>query len=533
MNLLRRAGAILLAACTAASMASCGENTATAMTVSDYDVRAGIYLYYATSAYGEAVETIRKGDESGEVFKDAETSEDYKKVLASSDIDGVSAEEWIQNKAEEYCKTFAAIEKEFDALGLTLTGEQLASADANAASSMNYYGEFFTSTGIGEETVKDIVLNSYKQDALWEAYYGEGGSKGIEEQQLYDHYKTNTLRTKYIEMPLKDGEGNLLKADGKKEIENMANDYLKRLKKKTGSTAELMNEFDFLIEEHNNYVTSLSEAAVTTTDEEGNTITTPTTAKVTTDKDGNTAATEDPDAATTAAEDEDEETTTAAADEDEDKDEETTTAASDEDEDEGTTTTAADEDEDEETTTTTAADADEEDAEDEDQDTTTAVATTSATGTTETTTTTAVTYSFEYEMTLAVSTSATADDADETTTEPSYTPCEKVYNWVADEKTPLLKPELIKDDECYYIVVKMDIEERMTDDDLWNENQIENVRYNIYHQEFLDMLSNLSKDLSCERNNRAFKRYKVLNIDYMGYQNALMQSYYSMYGGMG
>ncbi len=519
MNLLRRAGAILLAACTAASMASCGENTATAMTVSDFDVRAGIYLYYATSAYGEAVETIRKGDESGEVFKDAETSEDYKKVLASSDIDGVSAEEWIQNKAEEYCKTFAAIEKEFDALGLTLTGEQLASADANAASSMSYYGEFFTNTGIGEETVKDIVLNSYKQDALWEAYYGEGGSKGIEEQELYDHYKTNTLRTKYIEMPLKDGEGNLLKADGKKEIENMANDYLKRLKKKTGSTAELMNEFDFLIEEHNNYVTSLSEAAVTTTDEEGNTITTPTTAKVTTDKDGNTAATEDPDATTKAAEDEEEDTTTAAADEDEDKDEETTTAA-------------ADEDEDEETTTTTAAD--EEDAEDEDQDTTTAVATTSTTGTTETTTTTAVTYSFEHEMTLAVSTSATADeDADETTTEPSYTPCEKVYNWVADEKTPLLKPELIKDDECYYIVVKMDIEERMTDDDLWNENQIENVRYNIYHQEFLDMLSNLSKDLSCERNNRAFKRYKVLNIDYMGYQNALMQSYYSMYGGMG
>ena len=45
MNLLKKAGAILLAACTAASMASCGENTANAMTVSDYDVRAGIYLY--------------------------------------------------------------------------------------------------------------------------------------------------------------------------------------------------------------------------------------------------------------------------------------------------------------------------------------------------------------------------------------------------------------------------------------------------------------------------------------------------------
>ena len=72
----------------------------------------------------------------------------------------MTAEEWIQNKAEQYCKTFVAIEKEFDALGLTLTGEQLAAADANAASSMNYYGDYFTSAGIGEETVKAVVLNS-------------------------------------------------------------------------------------------------------------------------------------------------------------------------------------------------------------------------------------------------------------------------------------------------------------------------------------------------------------------------------------
>ncbi len=90
MNLFRKAGAILLAACTAVSFASCGENTATAMTVSDYDVRSGIYLYYSTSAYGEAVETLRKG---GESFENAETSDDYKKVLAKANIDNVTAEE--------------------------------------------------------------------------------------------------------------------------------------------------------------------------------------------------------------------------------------------------------------------------------------------------------------------------------------------------------------------------------------------------------------------------------------------------------
>lgn len=479
MNLLKRAGAVLLAACTAVSLASCGENTANAMTVDGQDVRAGIYLYYATSAYGDAVETLRKG---GETFEGAETSDDYKKILDKANIDNITAEEWIQNKAEKACKVFVNIEKEFDALGLKLSGEELAAADANAASSMNYYGDYFTGAGIGEETVKAIVLNSYKQDAVWQAYYGEGGSKGIETQELYDFYKANNLRAKYIEMPLKDGEGNLLKADGKKVIEEMANDYLKRLDKKKGNEAALMEEFDYLIEEHINYMTSISEAAITTTDENGSTITTPTTAKITTDKDGNTGTTEG---------------------------EATTTAP---------VTTAPEDDEDKE-----------EDGED------TAEVTTTTTATTETTTTTVGTYSHDNERILTVSTTAKEADGesegDETTTEPSYTPCEKVYNWIADEKTQYLKPELIKDDECYYIVVKLDIEDRMTEDDLWNESRIESVRQQKYNQEFLDMIEKAAESLPATRNERAFKRYKVLDLDYLGYQQALMQSYYSMYGG--
>ncbi|MBR4201104.1 MAG: hypothetical protein IKQ91_07490 [Oscillospiraceae bacterium] len=469
MNFVKKAGAVLLALCSVISCSSCGENTANVMTVSDRDVRAGIYLYYATSAYNEAIEVLRKG---GENFDEIEDSKGYEKILSKADIDGKTAEEWIQDKAEEYCKTYIAIEQEFDALGLTLSGDQIAAADANTTSSMTYYGEFFSNTGIGEQSVKDILLNSYKQDALWNAYYGEGGSKDIQEQTLYDHYKDNHFRLKYIEMPLKDGEGNLLKADGKEEIEKMANDYLKRLGKKAKNEADLMAEFDFLIDEHANYVTSLSEAAVTTTDEEGNTITTPTTAKITTDKDGNTGTT-----ATTAPEkDEDAEDTSGA------EDEESTT----------TTTTAVEEAEEEE----------------------------------------GVGYDTAKERVLAVSTApAEAEKKDETTTEPSYTPCEKVYNWAVDPDTKYLKPELIKDEECYYVVVKMDIEDRMTGNDLWNANAIENVRQEMYYEEFLDMLNQKGKDMETTRNSRAFKRYKVLDIDIMGYKNALMQSYYSMYGG--
>jgi chemotaxis protein histidine kinase CheA len=541
---MKKAGAALMAVTMALSCASCGENTANALNVSDYDVRAGIYLYYATSAFGEAVETMRK---DGANFDECETTEDYKKIMKAANLDGVPVEEWIQNKAEEYCATFVEIEQEFDALGLTLTGEQIAEATSSAASSQTYYGEFFKDTGIGEKSIKEILLNSYKQDALWNAYYGEGGKKGIEEQTLYDYYADNTFRIAYIEMPLKDGEGNLLKADGKKVIEDMANDFLKRLNKKKGDETELMEEFNYLYEENANYVTSVSEAAVTTTDEEGNTITTPTTAKSTTDENGLHTTTADEDEDTdTPAKDEDtkdaadnttETTTTqtveeaAAEKEEKDKDEDKAEDKDAEDEDKAEDKDAEDEDKAEDKDAEDEDKAEDKDAEDDDA-AETEPAEEDADEETVTEPVEGVGYDTMHEVTIQRITTAEAseENSEETTTEPNYIPCEKVYNWAADENTKYLTPEIIKDDECYYVVIKLDIHDRMVASDLWGSYQIESVRQKMYQEEFIDMLGDMADALSVTRNNAAFRRYKVLDIDYVGYQNALMQSYYSRYG---
>lgn len=486
MKSAKKAAAVLLSLCTALSCASCGENTATAMTVDGKDIRAGVYLYYVTTAYNDA---IRELTDQGESFDECKTTDDVKKIMKNINLDGVPVEEWIQNKAVRYCQTFIEVENEFDELGLSFTGQELAAIDSSIASSKTYLGDFYEATGIGDQSIREIVTFSYKQNALWDAYYGEGGSVGVEESRLYDYYADNHLRVKYIEMPLKDGEGNLLKADGKAEIEEMANDYLARLAKKSGNEADLMAEFDYLSDEHQNYVTSLSAAAVTTTDDQGNTITTETTAKSTTTE-----------AATTTTGDETTgeggETTTAPA--------ETTTAG------EETTTT---------TVTTTAAT----------ETTTTLVG--EETTTTTTTTFAAIGYDTSKERILTVSTApAETQKADETTTEPTYTPSEKVYNWFADESTPLNQPELIKDDECYYIAVKLNIEDRMTSDDLWTDSAKESVRSTLFNEEFENMLDDKGSNLSVTRNEKAFRRYKVLDVDVVEYQSALMASYYAQYG---
>ncbi len=494
MKLFKRALAGILTACTVlTTCTACGENTAVAMTIDGTEIPAGIYLYYIASAYSDAMNVIEEKD--SDAFTECETTQDVKKIMKVSDIDDVHADVWIQNKAIEYCQSYVAVQKEFEALNLTLSGSDLASIDSAVATSYSYYGDFFNNNGIGEASVKKIMTLSYQQNAIYDAYYGEGGSEDIQDEDLKKYYTDNHLRAKYITMPLKDGEGNLLKADGKKEIENMANDFLKRLEKKSKDEAALMEEFDYLIEENNNYVTSLSEAAITTTDENGSNITTPTTAKVTTQDDDKKATTTAPTSK------KDDEATTAGA--------ETTTAPAD-----GEETTEGDN---EETTTTV---------------TTTVTATTEATTTT--TTVVGLGYSTENENIIVVSTtSAEEEKTEETTAEPSYSPSKSVYEWIADEKTPLNKPTLIKDDETYYIVMKMDINDRMTEDDLWSYSQKDNVRYELYHEPFMDSMEEKGKALPVDRNNKAFRRYSVLDVDVKEYQNALMQSYYDYYSNYG
>ena len=77
--------------------------------------------------------------------------------------------------------------------------------------------------------------------------------------------------------------------------------------------------------------------------------------------------------------------------------------------------------------------------------------------------------------------------------------------------------------------MKMDIKERMTEKDLWTESAVENVRRELYYDAFEDKLKDMGDKLDVERNKRAFKRYKVLDIDLLEYQQMLYQS---MYGGM-
>lgn len=485
MRFLKKCGAALLAMTCLFSMFGCGESTANVMKINDYDIRAGIYIYYSVNAYYDAVEVL-SGE--GMNLNSATSTEDLVDLIKDVKIDGYSTQKWIQNKATEYCLQYVAILEEYDRLGLELSEDKIKQAEDYCENSWATLGEFYTEYGVGKQSLKDTILCDYKKDEIFQKYYGNDGSEGVTEDELHTYYVENNARVKYVALSLKDGEGNLLKADGKEEMRKKAEGYLARLQDAKDEEA-MLDEFDNVIDEYKAYATSLSEAAVTTTDADGNTVTT---SKTTT----TTVAT------TTTAES----TTDASAD--------GTTTAGENDSD--TTTTAA------ETTTTT---------------TTTTAVETDANGSTVTTTTTA---KFGNEQIIAKMTSTTApekaevdnaDDKTETTTstEVSYNPSEKTYNFIYETAT-VGKPEIIEEDETIYIAVRLDIEDRMTEDDLWGESQIESVRQTLYGDKFEDMVEEWGKKYAEERNERAYKRYDPLDLDLMAYTQALYSNYY---GGAG
>lgn len=274
MNKFKKLSALATAGIMAVSFAGCEESTSTGMNIDGTDVRAGIFIFYTMSAYYEA---------SNLISEDGTDTTDVSNIK-NAHIDNVTSKEWIQNKAEEYCTQFIAIEREFDALGEELTDEENSEIDKM----LEYYtssdgGKFYTKNGISSESLRDIMEIDYKRQHVFKHYYGFGSEKGMSEDELKDYFNDNYARVEYVTIDLKDSEGNILKGNDKKKLIKLAQEYADEVNKEPTEQKKLY-KMDEIREEYNDYKLEKSEeeAALTATTESG-TITTTTTTTTTSD----------------------------------------------------------------------------------------------------------------------------------------------------------------------------------------------------------------------------------------------------------
>ncbi len=421
MNKLYRFAAAAAAMALAASTASCsspkaitfGNGTKTAMTIDGYDVPAGVFIYNELYAYNNASYTLYA--KNGEY----PTVEDVKKA----NIESMDATDWIQNSAVDYCKDFVATEKEFEKIGGELSAEDL--QEIKDGVEQQLANTLFTDNGIGEESIRAILTNSYKQNAVFEHYYGIDAEDGCSEEELKEYFIDRTARIKYFPVSLVNEEGEAVSDDEKHELTKLVDGYIKDINSAKTNEKKL-EKFDEVKAKYDEYTAKKAEEAAAAEAEENGeeaTITTTTT--------------------TTSADDEATTTTTT----DPFANEVTLTKL--------TTTTADESADDAETTTTTAAD-------------------------------------------------DSADDSQKAL---------KAYNdYVFNDLKEYTAEKYQYDENTIYVIIKGDIKERMTDDDMWSEDSVEALISERYYSDFTDRMKKIAEGMTPEKNASAFRRFSPFKL---------------------
>ncbi len=509
MSIFKKVSAFLTAVGIACSCAACGYNTINALTVDNVEIPAGIYIYYANSAYNQALSKL------SEEYPDLDTTD--AKAVKLCTLEGKDVMTWIQDEATDMCAEYVVIEQKFEEMGLELD------ADTQAMISMmkDYYWtnsqEMFAKNGISESSYEKIVTSSYKSELIFEHMYGVDGTEGTTEQDVYDYFKDHNIRCEYLEMPLRDGEGNLLKSDGKAEIMEMAKDYQKRAEKALASDGieGVKAEMAAIREDYANYTASL-----TATEDDENTDVTESETIAETETEAETSAEDtaaedtaetgvgevDPESFNEPAPSDEAETETASdADETTDETEDTTEGET---EDETT-------DETEDTTEDETADTTEDETTDEENG---GIDLTSEDGAEE------ETNPYANEIIIPIINEDDYDDPEDIYNKKTYKQLldiqpkdyGKVYIVEEDETYYLNVPQdhILFEEDTYYLAVRYDIEERMNDEDLWTENAISSTVYSMFTKNYEDLLDEWVASVTISRNDAAYRRYDPFKFDF-------------------
>lgn len=477
MSVLKRITAGLTALSLVAVCTGC-KNITTAMTIGDYVVPAGVYLYYLNSAYNTALSQLK------EEHEDLDT-EDIDAVKATP-LEGKDVRTWCEDKAVEFCADFVATETKFDELGLSLDADTKTNIDSMMDYYWQSYEETMTANGISEESFKKVMTSSYKSQEIFDYYYAVGGEEGVTEDELKDYYIENNIRAQYIVFDLHDGEGNLLKSDDKAKMKKLVEEYQKRADNayKSGGAEAVMSEMDAIQEDYALYKESVAaeeSAAAETATEEDTVI------------EETVAAQNAPRILTMEEVTSEEEGTT------------DTTEPSTEEETAGSETDAATETDTEEDTATSET-VDDSAVKDETTD-----SDVDALLEEETDTETETEAPYQNENIISVINKEDYDNEEDI----SYTPDETVYNKLLEIKeADYGKVYLVEEDETYYLVTRYDIKDRMTEEDLWNASAIENASYAKYNKDFEAKMDEWSNALSVTRNAASFKKYDPFKYNF-------------------
>lgn len=264
MSIIKKTTALLLGSAIALSLAACSSNIAGpdisyGAEIDGMKVPAGVFISKQFDAYYDALNYTDPNEEAAETTAETTAEEAVTTSVWDKVIEGKAIEEWVNDEATKSMQQYVAVEKKFDELGLSFTDEEMEGAKAYIDSIWEYYGESYEEIGVGKNSQLLIYLNTVKKSSIFNYYYGEGGEKAATEDEIITYLEENKARINFIEMTLKDGEGNLLKSDAKADEMTRAEEYVERIK---GG-----EDFNAVLKEYNDFRKQLEAAAAENTEE--------------------------------------------------------------------------------------------------------------------------------------------------------------------------------------------------------------------------------------------------------------------------
>lgn len=235
MNVQKRAAALITGAAMVLSLAACGSNTSWAARSGESTMPAGVYILNEIDAYYDAQDAL---SEAGVVLESSPSSEEAKKQLLGSQVQGQPAADFIQAKTADYVRAYFAAEKLAAERGISTTEEDEAALKNNCEMVWQYSGSFYSQNGVSKDSVLLMTRNYLLKNKLFAALYEEGGERAVSEQEYQDYYLESRIRVRYLPLSV----SSTMTDEEKAALQEKANGYLQRLQSGEELSA-LINEY--------------------------------------------------------------------------------------------------------------------------------------------------------------------------------------------------------------------------------------------------------------------------------------------------
>lgn len=202
MTKFRKIAALMLCVVMLFTFASCrteNENVLVYTDASDNEVaiRSALYILYQIDAAGE-YQTEYDEQTTTAVESDTDTTSETEVDYAKTSLDDKTYNEWVEEKAIALCAQYAYVELEFDKAELSLDEATSSEIDSAIEQQWGSYSEYFEKNGVAKSTFNMYITNMYKQELLFDHYYGEGGSKEVSADEMGKYLLDNSILVQHL-----------------------------------------------------------------------------------------------------------------------------------------------------------------------------------------------------------------------------------------------------------------------------------------------------------------------------------------------